>query len=128
MRPGRSVRFKARGAAGIHSIWVDSDGDIRELIDLFLEGGADFVNPFEVQAGMDIVEVRKRYGEKLGICGGIDKKVLAVGKEAIDAELERVRPLFESKKRFLPALDHSVPPDVSFENFCYYMNRRRSFE
>ena len=115
-------------ARGVPSIWVDSDGDITDLIELFLEGGADLIVPFEVQAGMDVVEVRRRYGEGLGICGGIDKRPLAVGKEAIDAEIGRVRPLLESGKKFIPALDHSVPPNVSFEDFCYYVERLRSFE
>jgi len=115
-------------ARGVPSIWMDSDGDISELIPLFLEGGIDLINPFEVQAGMDVVEVRKRYGEGLGICGGIDKRPLAVGKEAIDAEIARVEPLLQSGKKFIPALDHSVPPNVSFEDFCYYIERLRSFE
>ena len=51
--------------------------------------------------------------------GGIDKRALAQGPEAIDAELERVRPAVEAG-RYIPDLDHSVPDDVSWENFCYF--------
>jgi len=113
---------------GVPSIWVDSDGNISELIGLFLEGGVDFILPFEVQAGMDIVKVRGDYGEVLGIGGGIDKRALALDSKAIDAEIERVRPLLEAKRRYIPALDHSVPPNVPYENFCYYIEKVRSFE
>jgi len=115
-------------AREVPCIWVDSDGDISELIPLFLEGGVDLVLPLEVQAGMDIVELRKRYGKRLGMCGGIDKRPLAVGKEAIDAEIERVRSLLEFQEKYIPALDHAVPPDVPFANYCYYVERLRSFE
>ena len=39
--------------------------------------------------------------------------------EAIDAELERIRPAMETG-RYIPDLDHCIPSDVSYENYCYY--------
>jgi len=41
---------------------------------------------------------------------------------AIDAERARVRPLVE-EGGYVPHPDHSLPPDVSFSNYCYYMER-----
>jgi len=104
---------------GVDLICVDSDGDIRALIPLWLKAGLNGVWPLEVQAHMDVVELRKRYGRSLVMFGGIDKRALAKGKEEIEAEVERVWPVVETGG-YVPHTDHSIPPDVSWENFCYY--------
>ena len=58
----------------------------------------------------------------LAFLGGIDKRALAIGPSAIDRELERVWPAVE-KGRYIPDLDHLVPDDVSWENYCYYTEK-----
>ena len=63
-------------------------------------------------------EWQKKY-PNLAFMGGIDKRALAQGKEAIDRELERIRPAVQ-RGRYIPDLDHLVPDDVSWENYCYY--------
>lgn len=108
---------------GIRIIDVDSDGNIESLIPLWLEAGVTMLHPFEVAAGMDIVKTKREYGNRLAVRGGVDKRALAAGPDAIDQELERVRPAVESGG-CIPTVDHSVPPDVSWENFRYYLKRR----
>ena len=54
--------------------------------------------------------------------GGVDKRPLAKGRKEIDAELRRVEPLIH-EGGFVPMLDHSAPPDVSYENYCYFMEQ-----
>ena len=49
--------------------------------------------------------------------------VLAQGKEAIDKHLSEMVPLIE-EGGFIPTVDHLVSPDVSLENFRYYMKRK----
>jgi len=110
------------------TIWVDSDGDIRELIPLFVEGGVTSVMPFEVQAGMDIVAVRKQHGSAFGIVGGIDKRPLAESRDAIDAEIDRILPFFVESGGYLPCLDHTAPPNISYANWKYYLKRLRERE
>ncbi len=105
-------------------ILVDSDGNVDKLIPLWLEAGLDGVYPLEVAAGMDVVDLRRRYGERLVIKGGIDKRVLAQGKAAIDAELARVMPLVE-QGRYIPTIDHAVPPDVPYANMCHYWEQKK---
>jgi uroporphyrinogen decarboxylase len=105
---------------GIEHIGLDSDGNIHSLIPLWLDAGIDHLWPFEVQAGMDVLTVRKRYGRSLGIIGGIDKRVLAEGKTEIHREIDRVMPLVEAGG-YVPELDHSVPPNVSWANFIEYV-------
>jgi len=107
---------------GVEHIALDSDGDITKLIPVWLDAGINLLYPFEVQAGMDVLAVRREYGRNLRMMGGVDKKALAKGPEAIDAELTRVAPLVKDGG-YIPAVDHSLPPDISFVNYCYYAER-----
>ena len=56
------------------------------------------------------------------LVGGIDKRTLAQGKSAIQEELYRRLPLVIQGGN-LPSVDHSVPPDISFEDYKYYVER-----
>ncbi len=107
---------------GIKIINVDSDGDVWKLIPLWIEGGVTGLYPFEVAAGMDVVEVRKAF-PKLGIIGGIDKMAVAKSREAIDHELESKIPFMLKSGGFIPHIDHAVSMDISFDNFKYYRQK-----
>ncbi len=109
-------------ANNVEVICVDSDGDCKELIPLLIEGGVMGMNPFEAQAGMNIVEIRKRY-PRFQIIGGLDKRKIALGKEEIDKELEAKVPFMLREGGYIPSADHLVPPDVSWSNFIYYRKR-----
>jgi uroporphyrinogen decarboxylase len=109
--------------AGVDLIMVDSDGDVRQLVPLWLEGGVTLIFPWETQMGLDIIEVRRRY-PTLQMVGGLNKAVLARDRAAMDRELEKVPFMLESG-RYLPAVDHFVPPDVSWDNYRYFYERLR---
>ncbi|MGQ9631735.1 MAG: uroporphyrinogen decarboxylase family protein [bacterium] len=109
---------------GVEFISLDSDGNISSLIPIWLDAGINILYPFEVQAGMDVLKVRREYGRQLRIWYGIDKRALARGPKEIDEEVARVAPLVEDGG-YIPGLDHSAPPDISFENYCYYMRKLR---
>ena len=119
-RYARVVEFLRR--RGVRIIGLDSDGQIDPLIPVWLDAGLNMLYPFETQAGMDVLEVRRKYGKDLLIWGGVDKRAVARGPAAIDAELARLRPLIE-EGGYLPHTDHSFPPDVPFDNFQYYMEK-----
>ena len=107
---------------GVTLVQVDSDGDVWKLIPLWIEGGVTVIYPFEVAAGMDIIEVRKAF-PRLAISGGVDKRALVEGREAIDRELEYRIPFMLNQGGFIPTIDHMVSSDVSFENFKYYREK-----
>jgi uroporphyrinogen decarboxylase len=116
----RVVEF-VRGR-GVKYVGLDSDGRIDSLIPVWMDAGMNFLYPFEVQAGMDVPAVRKRYGRELRIWGGVDKRALARGAAAVDAELARLKPLIDAGG-YIPHTDHSCPPDISYANYCYYLKR-----
>ncbi len=110
---------------GVDVIYLDSDGNLNELIPLWLECGINFHWPFEAVAGNDAVAIRKKYGKDLIIGGTIDKRALIKGKEAIREEVMSKVPFLLEQGGYFPSVDHLVPPDVTFENYCYYINLMR---
>ena len=119
----RKVTDFAR-SRGIDAIFVDSDGNVEELIPLWLEAGINGVYPLEVAAGMDVAALRKEYGRDLLMTGGIDKRVLARDRKAIDRELQARIPV-AVEGGYIPHLDHAIPHDVPYANFVYYWQKKK---
>jgi uroporphyrinogen decarboxylase len=123
MRPNyeRIAEFARRH--GIEVILVDCDGYIEDLTELMLEAGVTALYPYEVQSGNDVARVQDRF-PTVGCIGGLNKQVMAQGREAIDRETERARRLIE-RGRFIPGPDHFVLSDVSFASYRYFMEQLR---
>ncbi|MDW7657348.1 MAG: uroporphyrinogen decarboxylase family protein [Bacillota bacterium] len=109
---------------GVRYVIVDSDGNCEALIPLLLECGVDAIWPLERAANMDPVRIRRTFGRDLRLFGGVDKMELAKGKSAIDCHLAQLVPLIE-EGGFIPTVDHTVSPDISLENFRYYIKRKQ---
>lgn len=111
---------------GVKNVIVDSDGDVTKLIPLWQKAGVTGLLPFEVQAGMDVVQLGEAFPD-LVIVGGINKLCLFEDKAAIDAELNRVLPAMAKRGGYIPTLDHWVPPEISLDNFRYYVDKVQNF-
>lgn len=99
----------------------DSDGDMNAVIPAFLEAGINCMHPMEPAAGMDIVKIRQKYGQRLAFYGGIDKHVLRRSQAEILAELEyKVPPMLQSGGCCL-ALDHRIPNGTPLANYRFYV-------
>ncbi|MDD4773217.1 MAG: uroporphyrinogen decarboxylase family protein [Eubacteriales bacterium] len=98
---------------------VDTDGICDELIPLFESAGVNLMLLFEIAAGNDIVDLRRRF-PRMAMLGGIDKLEIAKGPAAIDRELDKIEPLL-SGSGYIPGLDHLIHPDISFADYSYYM-------
>ncbi|HHW48662.1 MAG TPA: hypothetical protein GXX14_08625 [Clostridiaceae bacterium] len=107
--------------AGIDIWYTDCDGDVRPILPYLLEGGINCLFPFEVNGCSHPAELLEKYSGELRIMGGVDKIKLKEGKEAIKAYLETLVPLVE-KGGYIPFCDHRCPPDVSPENYLYYLD------
>jgi len=103
---------------GINHFFVDTDGNCEVLIPLFLEAGVTGLLPFEVKAGTDIEKIRIKY-PKLIILGGINKIALSKDENEIGGELKKVERMIKTGG-YIPFTDHAVPPDVSFDNYCFF--------
>ena len=105
---------------------VDTDGCLQELAHWFADCGVNFIGPNEVQAGNDIREYRQIFGPRMAFDGGLDKRVLLEGGEAIDAMLESTIPCMkETGGGWMICLDHRVLKGTRLADFQHYLNRAR---
>lgn len=105
---------------------VDTDGYADPVIPLYRELSMDYMSPFEAASGCDVIRTSREYPNLL-IRGGFDKRILALGKEAIDKEIERILPTMKKRGGYIPVCDHGVPEEVSFENYVHFRNRLKEF-
>ena len=101
---------------------LHTDGDVRPLIPSLIEAGFDCLQPLEVKAGMDLVELKQAYGERLAFMGGIDVRAMAdPDPRVIEHEIRRKLPFAKNGGGYLYHSDHSVPDNVSFEQYVRVM-------
>ena len=110
---------------GIDIVSVDCDGQIDRLLPIWLECGVNTMFPVEVGTWhASITPWRAACGPGVRGVGGMDKRVFAQDCAAVEAEVERLKPLVELGG-YIPCPDHHVPPDAKWENVKYYCERMR---
>jgi len=124
LQPGYHRVMTAAKGRGCAIAIVDSDGDPHDIVGNWLEEGVNIMFPLEVAAGCDPYAWRAEFGRDLRLRGAIAKAPLVAGGSAIDAELARVRPLMDDGG-FIPHLDHLVPPDIPFDHYRDYLDKKR---
>ena len=95
---------------------LHSCGYVMPLIPHFIEIGIECLNPLEVKAGMDILKVKKEYGDKLVINGGMNAQIWDQ-KELVLAEIEALVPALKENGGYIFSSDHTIPNSVSLENY-----------
>lgn len=112
-------------AAGVEVIYLDCDGNIEQLLPIWIDAGINLFWPLECAAGMDPVRLRKQFGKNIVLAGGLDKRELMGNEASLRREvLNKVPYLIESGPYF-PSPDHLVPIDMPYSNFCTYINLLR---
>jgi len=100
-------------------------GNVSRIFEDFIEIGVDAYNPLEAKAGLDVVELRRRYGHRIAFCGNMDVRLwAAAGRE----ELERavLRKLNAAKGGgYIFQSDHSVPNNVPGASYDYVVRLAR---
>lgn len=108
---------------GVDIISVDCDGKIDALIPIWLENGVNTMFPIEVGAwDASLQPWREKYGRQVRGVGGVRKAIFGMDYAAIDAEIERLRPLVDLGG-YIPCPDHRLPIDARWENVQYYCER-----
>jgi len=102
-------------AKGIYAE-MHSCGDINPLVPELVEIGLDALNPMEVKAGMDPAALKKTYGDRLVLHGGINA-MLWDDLPASEAEMRRLVPVLKEGGGYIFSSDHSVPSSVSLAGF-----------
>lgn len=96
-------------------------GNASAVFDDLIECGVDAIQPLEVKAGLDVVALKRKYGNRVAFMGNIDaQNVLPADENTIEKAL--MRNLNAAKGGgYIPMSDHSVPNNVPVSNFDYYI-------
>jgi uroporphyrinogen decarboxylase len=102
-------RIKAKTGA---KVFFHTDGDVFDLVPDFIEIGVDILNPIQTSAGKmaDLAELKRRYGDRISFCGGIDtQRILPTGSPAeVAAEVRRVSAILGKKGGWMLAPVHTI--------------------
>ncbi len=96
-------------------------GNVNRIFEDFIEIGVDAYNPLEAKAGLDVVDLRRRFGHRIGFCGNMDVALWANGtrEELRQAVLRKLNAA--KGGGFIFQSDHSVPSNVSAERYEYVL-------
>ncbi len=125
-KPGLAALVDACHAAGLPVIYHGC-GNVRRIFEDFIEVGIDAYNPLEAKAGMDVVDLRRKYGHRIAFCGNMN--VI----EWAGCSKEELKPIVLRKLNaakgggMIFQSDHSVPSNVSAENYEYVVNLVREY-
>ncbi|MCL5283571.1 MAG: hypothetical protein M1330_02505 [Armatimonadetes bacterium] len=109
---------------GVDIVYVDCDGDINQLAPLWIQAGVRGMFPIERASHSDPYRLRDKFGKDVILLGGVNKIALIAGREEIRKELNHLKPLAD-QGGYIPHVDHRVPPDVTYENYLYYLDYKR---
>jgi len=116
--------FHARGLKVI----LHSCGCVKALIPDLIRAGFDCLQPLESKAGMDLVELKRLYGDKLAFMGGIDARKMSHPDPAvIEEEIRTKFAVAMEDGAYIYHTDHSVPDTVGFQRYCYIMDLVRRY-
>jgi uroporphyrinogen decarboxylase len=126
MQPGHKLLFDYSHSLGCKVI-VHSCGYVEPLVPGLIEAGMDCLQAMEVKAGMDLVKLFERFGDRISFYGGLDVRALCNNDRAwIDRELTtKIPPIMNGGGGYVLHSDHSEPPQVNYETMCYFLERGR---
>ncbi len=95
-----------------------TDGNINNVLDLYVEAGFDCLQPLEAKAGMDVRKLCPIYGDRLAFLGNINAQLMATNDvDALEEEIATKFAAGKAAQNYAFHSDHSVPPQVSWQTY-----------
>jgi uroporphyrinogen decarboxylase len=105
-------------------VLLHSCGFIEPLVPGLITAGIDCLQPMEVKAGMDMLRLVEKFGDRISFCGNIDAMILLTNDlAALEAEMKTKIPPVIAKTGYLLHSDHSIPPQVNYETMKFFFQR-----
>jgi len=123
--PAHRKTFQYARSLGLPVI-VHSCGFVDALVPGLIEAGMDCLQAMEVKAGMDLVSLKARFGDRIAFMGGMDvRTMVANDRKAIQAELDRKLPAAMKGGGYCLFSDHSIPNQVQYDTYKFFLDRGR---
>ena len=104
------------------TFWMHSCGNAEPIFDDLIECGLQVINPLEAKSGLDVRDLKQRYGKHLTFFGNIDVINMAKSQAAIQNEIRKKLAISKVGGGYIYHSDHSVPPEVSWERYGRIMS------
>ena len=111
---------------GVEVVTMDSDGYNGQILEALYPSALDGICPVEIAAGNDPGEMLQRF-PGVFLQGGIDKRELRFGREQLRTEVATRYATARRHGRYIPHVDHGVPPDIPVRNFLYFVELAKSY-
>ena len=99
-------------------VLLHSCGCVRDRVGDFIDAGFDCLQPLEVKAGMNVISLKRQYGDRLSFMGGIDVRCMSHPDPAvIEKEIVEKFAVAKQGSGYIYHSDHSVPDNVSFQQY-----------
>jgi hypothetical protein len=93
-------------------------GNNWKLLDMFVEIGYDCYQSIQPTADMDIAEVKKKYGRKMTLWGGVPVEEMVGGTtEQVRRSVRRAMEFAKPGGRFILGTSHSIAVGSKYDNF-----------
>ncbi|MDW7679637.1 MAG: uroporphyrinogen decarboxylase family protein [bacterium] len=93
-------------------------GNVMPLMDFFIEIGYDAYQSIQATAGMDICELKKSYGDKITLWGGVSLEHLISGsQDDVRQDVRRAMNCAKPGGRFILGTSHSVAVGSNYDNY-----------
>lgn len=107
---------------------LHSCGNVTQFVPLLIEAGFSGLQPLEVKAGMDLLALKQQFGDRFTFMGGIDVRAMADPDPAvIEHEIATKLPVAKAGGGYIYHSDHSVPSNVSFQQYQHVMQLVRKY-
>lgn len=126
--PGLCKVIKGFHDLGLYVI-KHTDGLLWPIIDLIIDSGIDCLDPIDPQAGMDLFEVKKKYGDRIALKGNVDcAQTLTFGtREEVIAETKRALKNGAPGGGYILSSSNSIHSGVKPENFTVMLETHKKY-
>lgn len=111
------------------AFWMHCCGNAESIFEDLIECGLQVIQPLEAKSGLDVRELKKKYGGRLTFWGNIDVINMANGTDQeIEKEIRtKITPFKKDGGGYIYHSDHSVPPEVSFKRYKFVLDLVRQY-
>jgi uroporphyrinogen decarboxylase len=106
-----------------------TDGNLWKILDMIIDSGIDCLDPIDPQAGMDLGEVKAKYGQRVALKGNVDcAQLMTFGtpQEVVEATKEALRKGMPGGG-FILSSSNSIHSAVKPENYVAMLQTLREY-